>query len=172
MNAKTMGKVLVWLGMGALLAGCGSGGWTRDLSGPAEVFEVRLLGSSPGDLTAAVLAVGGVTATTRGVPLDVEPMQDAVDLTNTHQAWLIGRVRVPEGVEAVDLTVQFDEAGGYESRADNGAVDTRLAAVAWHAPVTWLRTNGHAVVDLDLQRSLVPDGVESRRLIPAATIRY
>lgn len=170
---KTTGKMLVLLGAAALVTGCGPGDGTRNLKqdGPAETFEVRLLGSSPGDLSAAVVSVAGVTATTRGLLLDVEPVLDTVDLTATRQAWLLGRVRVPQSVEAVDFTIQFDD-GGYESLAGNGVVDSRLAVVSWRAPVASLRTNGHVVIDLDLQGSLVTTGAETRRLIPAATIRY
>lgn len=171
---KTTGKLLVLLGMAALLTGCDPGDRTRDLTHEVKVetFEIRLLGSSPGDFSAAVLSVGGVTASARGWALDVEPLLDAADLTATHQAWLLGRVRVPPDADSVDFTVRFDDAGGYESRLGNGMVDSRLAVVSWKAPVAWLRTNGHVVIDLDLQRSLVATGPETRRLIPAATIRY
>jgi hypothetical protein len=171
---KTILKLGVLLGTAALVTGCGPGDRTRNLTREVEteVFEVRLLGSSPGDLSAAVLSVADITATTPSRMLYVEPVLDTVDLTATHQAWLVGQLRVPEGVAAVDLSVQFDDAGGYESRLGNGMVDSRQAVVSWHAPVAWLRTNGHVVIDLDLQRSLVAIGGETRRLIPAATIRY
>jgi hypothetical protein len=171
---KTFAKLLVLLGMAALVSGCGPEERTRDLPGaPPAMFELRMLGVGQGDLSSALISVSSVTASARGAPLEVEPVLDTVELTQPDQAWLLGRVRVPEGVERVDFDVRFDDAGGYESKLQSGAVASRRAEIAWSAPVTWLRTHGHAVIHLDLERSLVATGAaDSRRLIPAASIHY
>jgi hypothetical protein len=167
-------KVLVLVGMGALVSGCGPDERTRNMDEgpPPEAFQLRMLGVDQGNLSAALLSVSSVTATADGLSLEVVPAYDTVDLTANRQAWLLGRVLVPKGVESVDLTVRFDDAGGFESRLGNGMVDSRRAVVSWRAPVAWLRTNGHAVIHLDLQRSLVVTGPEARRLIPSAAIHY
>jgi len=170
---KTALKLLVPLGIAAVAVGCGAD-QTRDIgTRPADrVFEIRLLGQNEGELSAVLLPVASVTASTRGHQLDVQTVVDFMDLTATRQAWLLGRVSVPEGAPDVDISVRFDDAGGYEWSRGNGAVEARGAEVRWRAPVEWLRRNGHAVIQMDLKRSLVARGSDSARLIPSVTVSY
>ncbi|HZN95235.1 MAG TPA: hypothetical protein VFB81_21135 [Myxococcales bacterium] len=169
---KTIVKGLVLVGVAAVLTGCGESSTRNMLKDQrTEVFEVRMLGQDRGDLSSALLSVASVTASTRGQPLEVEPVVDTMDLTQTRQAWLLARVRVPEGAPDVDFSVLFDDAGGYESAGGNGWVESRGMAIAWRAPVGWLQRNGHVVIHMDLGRSLVPhEG--AMRLIPNAVINY
>jgi len=170
---KTSLRIALWVAVLSVVAGCG-GDKTRTVKNDASVqkFEIRLLGEKPANLTAALVGLSGLDASARGAPLEVEPAADRVDLTVPNQAWLIGKVAVPEGVTEVDFSLRFDDAGGYESAAGNGALEARGAEVRWRAPVEWLQTHGHVVVHVDLSRSLVYRGVDTARLLPNASIHY
>jgi len=168
LTLKRLGVVGV-VGIAAMAAGCSDGGTGR--TGQAEAFEIQLVGHGQGNLSSVLLPVAGVTATSRGQPLEVETLVDTVDLAANRRAVPVARVRVPAGTRDVDLSVQFDDAGGYESARASGAVEARGAEIRWHAPVGWLQMNGRATIDMDLRRSLAARG-DSMWLIPSATVSY
>lgn len=104
--------------------------------------------------------------------LVTQPRQDVLDLGNTDQAWLLGTFQVPSTVDTVHVRLSFDDFGGYEGPAGAGALDTRTRAIEFDAPVSSLALRGHAVVHLNLARSIVPEGSGRGLLLPVVKVEY
>lgn len=141
-------------------------------SSTARAFEVRVRGENLQGATAVLLRLGSLKATVDGREVPVSMEEAAVDLAVPNQAWLVGRVSVPEGAADVHFELEFAQFGGLESQGNGAAIEGRHIPISWTAPVSWLERNGHTVVHLDVGRSLIEAGSETRALIPALSIQY
>jgi hypothetical protein len=95
-----------------------------------------------------------------------------VDLTARDHAHLVGHFVVPEGVDRVQVTLAFDEFGGWEQGGSAGALDTRVAPLRFEAPVDSLSQRGRAVVLVDVAQSLQPVGQTELLLLPDLQVNY
>lgn len=144
-----------------------------NLSPDEQVFEVRIRGENIQDSQAFLMNIQELTASTpEGKPLRMVEGQGFVDLANPNQAWLLGKVVVPKGVDQVKFSLLLDQYGGFAVTTAAGAIQGRGMPINWTAPLSWLEENGHAVVHLDLTRSLMQAKGETRWFIPALGIHY
>ena len=163
------------------LTGCGEG-QTREAAAPRPDFpeelqgqriELRLKGVNNPGYGSALVQVRRLSVTTpqgQALPTRLKSRQ-TLELTNPEHSHLVGRFVVPEGVERVNVEVEFDDFGGYEADSGGGVIDTRVAPLRFEAPVAYLSERGRAVVHLDLGLSLRAQG-ESRLLLPSLDVRY
>jgi hypothetical protein len=145
---------------------------TEDAAPVGQNFELRLRGENAQGYDAVLVPIRSLAVTTaQGEPLPVRLAARTVDLTRKDHAHLVGHFFVPEGVGAVKVTLNFDDAGGWEQRGQGGALDTRVPPVRFEAPVDSLSLHGRAVVLLDVDKSLQPVG-EQRLLLPSLRVNY
>jgi hypothetical protein len=107
-----------------------------------------------------------------GKSLPVRLMARTVDVTAKDHAYLVGTFFVPEGVSQVKVALAFDDYGGWEQRGLAGALDTRVAPLRFEAPVDSLSLRGRAVVQLDVEGSLLPTTEGERLLLPSLKVNY
>ena len=137
-------------------------------------LEIRLRGVDPGGYTAVLVETRDLDVSANGQALAVVPGQVHIDLTNPDHAWLAGTVRVPDGVDRLDVKLRLDDFGGYEAADGKGEIDAR-SPMSFSVKVDrgQARPVGAPVevtALLDLAHSLVPvrDGV--RVLLPQVSI--
>lgn len=138
---------------------------------PGGTYELRLLGTDAAGWSRARLPVKEVVVTGGGYRLPVEFVPTTVDLAYTQHAWRVARVFVPDGVDALQVTLVFDEGGTFARGGEQGALATRVAPVHFAASRAELQRHGHAVVHVDVERSF-PRLAGERVLLPRLTVRF
>jgi hypothetical protein len=139
---------------------------------PPLVGELRLLGVDQAAFTSARVKVKSVEAIASGAALDVSGLVDGIDLGVPSQAWLLGTFTVPASADAVEVKVVFEDAGAFDAGAAHGTIDSGCTAIVATLPVKLLALRGHAVVHLDVARSLVRLKDDAAMLVPQFEIAY
>jgi hypothetical protein len=175
MNQHTKKWLVVLSALVTLVAiGCGSD-HTRpsfDQSSQGLTAELRITGANVANYKAVLMDLLDVEVWADGSPLPIErPHEAAIDLSRIEHAFLAARFTVPEGASALRFRARLDDFGGFESTAKAGAIDARSGLVAFESPVEWVSRLGHAVVQVDLERSLINAG-EDRLLLPHFQVQY
>lgn len=154
----------------AVAAGCSSPARTQ----PGTRVELRLLGANPGAYHAVLVEVRELRVTAGGHALTVEPAQVHIDLTNQQQAWLVGAVRVPDGVDRLDVRLRLDDFGGFEATGAAGAAGEIDARTPISFSTGFDRTLAvpQSTAILDLSRSLASTRADARLLLPQVSIAY
>src|SRR5262249_19840987 len=100
-----------------LFAGC-----TQSSPAPpaGTPLELRLRGDDTSGFRAVLLEVRELQVDAGGQALVVEPGQIHLDLTDSEHAWLLGTVRVPDGVDRVEVRLRLDDFGGFETNDAGG----------------------------------------------------
>jgi hypothetical protein len=120
-------------------------------------FELRLQGMDVGDLESVLVRLKAVEVRANGTVLANTLMTPEMDLVNVAHGFLLTTFRAPAGVEEVDLSVAFDSARA--TRAKHVLdVDLGCEVVRVKAKVKLLEQRHHAVIFLDLARSLAKVG--------------
>jgi hypothetical protein len=120
-------------------------------------FNLRLQGVDNGDFKSMMLRVKAVEVRANGMVLANTLMTSQMDLTTASQAFLLANFRAPAGVEEVEFTVAFDSATA-ATAAKTFDVDLGCEVVRLNAKVKLLQQRNHAVIFLDLARSLAKAG--------------
>ncbi|MBN1204037.1 MAG: hypothetical protein JXB05_03825 [Myxococcaceae bacterium] len=145
---------------------------TPDVAPAGRHFELRLRGENAQGYDSVLVPIQSLHASAAGEALPVRLVARTVDMTAKDHAHLVGHFFVPEGVERVQLTLAFDEFGGWEQGGRAGALDTRVAPLRFEAPVDALSLHGRAVMLLDVGRSLQPVDEAERLLLPRLEVNY
>jgi len=126
-------------------SGGGSGGDTSSNPGSAaeRSLELRLQGMDAGGLESLFLRVKGVEVRANGM----------VDLTVANNAFLLTTFKAPAGVEEVEVAVALDSATAVMPK-ESFDVDLQCEVIRLNAKVKLLEQRHHAVIFLDLARSL------------------
>jgi len=130
---------------------------------------LRLRGVAAGDLAAFALTLGSVEASA-GAPLPLaQPLPPgAIDLVRDH-AYRLGVVTPPAGASAVQVTVPVVAA----SAAGLDGIDVCTPPITFaFDPSRVDPSRCHAVVELDLARSLQAGAPGGAALLPHFTVRY
>ncbi|MFL5247044.1 MAG: hypothetical protein ACJ79V_04410 [Myxococcales bacterium] len=139
-------------------SGTGSDTSTGTQGGTADrAFEVRLRGVDVGDLESLLLRVKAVEVRANGMVLANTLMTSQMDLTTVAQAFLLTTFRAPAGVEEVEVRVALDSAM-VSTGTQTLDVDLGCEVVRVNAKVKLLQQRNHAVIFLDLARSLAKAG--------------
>lgn len=133
--------------------------------------ELRLRGVGPGDYTEVLAMIHKVEVLIDGRPTRFELREEVINLANPAHAWLLGSFRLPDTITDVSVSIGFGPTAGTQSPTGPSAIDLRAGPMQFHAPAGHLRFNAHAVVELELQRSLVA-GSEYPLLLPNFSVRY
>ena len=143
---------------------------------PAEkgfVAVLRMRGENPQGVSGLFLGMKDVKVFAGGKELAVSAPRDAVmNLANATHAWELGRFTVPAGTTSVQVAMQIDDYGGFESAGRSGTVNARTAPITFEATAEQLAVHGHAVVHLNVDRSLFDVGNGERLLLPKVTVRH
>ena len=135
--------------------------WVHD-----RTAELRLLGVDSASYARAALYLAEVEVKASGKVLETKNSQAFVDLATASQAWLLGRVQVPDGEKELELRVRFKAQGGDFLRGtQHGAIDGGCAEIRIVVPVKGLEARGHAVLHVDVEESLRRNG-EMRVFLP------
>jgi len=139
-------------------SGTGSDTSTGTQGGTADRgFEVRLQGMDVGDLESLLLRVKAVEVRANGMVLANTLMTSQMDLTTVAQAFLLTTFRAPSSVEEVEVRVALDSATASTAK-QTFDVDLGCEVVRVNAKVKLLQQRNHAVIFLDLARSLAKAG--------------
>jgi hypothetical protein len=150
----------------------GGPGTSNDAPTPALVGELRLLGVDQASFTSARVKVKSVEASANGAPIAIGGLVDGIDLGVPTQAWLLGTFTVPPSADAVDVKVVFEDAGAYDAGAEHGTIDSGCTAIVATVPVKLLALRGHAVIHLDVSRSLVRISDGAAMLVPQFELAF
>ncbi|HLT30153.1 MAG TPA: hypothetical protein VK013_08915 [Myxococcaceae bacterium] len=132
---------------------------------------LRLQGIGIGAYTAVLGQIRSVEVRVDGVEQEVRLERGSVDLARTGHAWKLATFTIPDGAREVSVALRFDDFGGYESSAGAGMVDLRVPPLRFSAPAENFIEHRHAVVHLDVARSLLDRG-EGRLLLPSFQVHY
>jgi hypothetical protein len=169
-DARTPGTEVVHEGPGTTPAPIdGTGTAPSPSDGTAQV---RLLGVEQGPFTSTRVKVKAVELRANGQLLDSSGLVDGIDLAVANQAWLLATFKVPSTVDAVALTVVFENAGTFETDRAQGGVDAGCTAIRATLPVNLLALRSHAVIHLDLSRSLVKVSESAAMLVPQFKVDF
>jgi hypothetical protein len=139
---------------------------------PGRSYDLRMSGVNAGAWAQARIPVKEVQVLANGVRLPVEYQPGAVvDLALPNHAALVGRVWVPDSVEDVAVTLVFDDGGTFTRGVETGVLASRVAPVQFTMRRSQFASNGHAVLDVDVERSLLSYAGE-RILLPRLTLRF
>jgi hypothetical protein len=116
-------------------------------------FEVRLQGVDVGDLESLLLRVKAIEVRANGMVLANTLATSQMDLTTVAQAFLLTTFRAPAGVEEVEVRVALDSATASMGKQTLD-VDLGCEVVRVNAKVKLIQQRNHAVIFLDLARSL------------------
>jgi hypothetical protein len=140
-----------------------------DTAAPGELAgmaALRLLGVVNPGYTSVFLSVSDVQVWVDGSPVAVNlgDVLMPMDLANGDQAWLLGRFALPPAGEVVKVKIVLDDFGAFEGMGA-GDIDARGLPIEYTVPSDWFQPRRHAVIHLDLTRSLVAEG-DSKLLLP------
>jgi hypothetical protein len=134
--------------------------------------ELRLLGVDQGAFDSARVKVKSVEAIASGTALQVSGLVDGIDLGVPTQAWLLGTFTVPPAADAVEVKVVFEDAGAFDAGAAHGTIDSGCTVIVATLPVKLLALRGHAVVHLDVARSVVRIHDAAALLVPQFELAF
>jgi hypothetical protein len=171
MTRTSIGLAII---LGLLAYGCGHsnhdavGASTPSPEGGAA-FSLRLAGVDAGDFVSARMRIQSVQVSGGGSVL-ANAVLPELDLAPPGQAHLLASFKVPAGIEEVDFAVAF--AGGAVATAKSKLdVDAQCHTLRLAGKVSRIAERRHAVIQLDLARSLVPSGA-SLTLVPHFELVY
>jgi hypothetical protein len=134
---------------------------------------LRMRGENLGGVSGLYLGVKDVRVFAGQQELPVSVARDAVmNLANSGHAWRLGQFAVPPGVRSVRVEVQVDDYGGFETAGAAGTVNARTAPIVFEATTEDLALHGHAVMHVNVDRSLFDLGNGERLLLPKVTVRH
>ncbi|MBJ6760626.1 hypothetical protein JGU66_07610 [Myxococcaceae bacterium JPH2] len=142
-------------------------------------YEVRILGTSAKKFQGAFINVDSMTVTANGTPLPVEMKSTVMDLARTDHAFLVGLFTLPPGTDSAQVVIRLDEFGGFDGAngpsgvsGPSGALDVRTAPIRFEVTRALLTPRRHAVVQVDLSRSVVSQRAGDTLLLPSTVVAY
>jgi hypothetical protein len=138
---------------------------------PARAF-IRMLGAANPGFEALLADVASITVEVDGaaVPLDFTGVQ-TMDLTNPDQAWRVASFAMPAPGSKVHVSIQLDDPASWERAGAAGDLDTCGPPIEFTAPAEWFALRGHAVIVLDLGRSII-GAPDHAALLPNLQVRF
>src|ERR1700704_6438542 len=160
MKRATISAALVLV---LFMAGCGrhaatiDGGGTPVQDSGTGRFSLRLTGGDKGNFVSARMRIQSLQVTSGGTVLANAPHTREVDLAEMGQAYLLASFQPPAGAEDVEFAVSF-ESGTVATETASFSVDSRCQTLHLAGKVSKIAERKHAVIHLDVARSLVPSG--------------
>ena len=144
----------------ALLAfGCGrtgGGGTANDVPpAPDSAFGLRIAGDDAGDFLSARMRIKSVRVTSGGTVLADDLRTPEMELTAPDSSYLLTRFQPAAGTEDVEFEVAF-ESGTVVTANGSQALEAACEVIRLPAKVSQIAQRKHAVIHLDLSRSLMP----------------
>jgi hypothetical protein len=138
-----------------------------------QLATLRLLGVANPGFDAVVLDLAAVSVEVDGAPLAIDLSRvTTMDLTRADHAWDLGTFALPPPGTVAHVRIVLDDVGAWEQSGAAGALDACGLPIEFDAPAEWLALRGHAVVHLDLGRSVLKVGAEDAILLPQLQVRY
>lgn len=136
--------------------------------------ELKLKGVDLGAYRAMNVRVGDAKVMVDGRPVDVSFSADFVDLAaNANHAFTIGTFALPVDAERVQVELSFTDLGTFQSDAREGTVDLGVPPLQFEVPASYFAEHSHAVVHLNLARSLKSfEGEEQLLLLPDFQVHF
>ena len=159
------------------VAGCGryaasiDGGGTPVQDSGTGAFKLRLAGVDKGSFVSARMRIQSVQVTSGGVVLANAPHTPEVDLAEMGQSYLLASFQPPAGVEEVEFAVSF-ESGTVATETASFSVDSRCQTLRLAGKVSKIAERKHAVIHLDLSRSLVKVSESAAMLVPQFKVDF
>lgn len=155
----TRTMMMAALALALLAFGCGHSGapGTLDLVPPAAdtAFSLRIAGDDVGDFVSARMRIKSVRVTSGGTVLANDLRTADVELADTGNSYLLTRFQPPAGTEEVDFEVAF-EGGTVATAKGSHDVEAACETLRLGGKVARIGERRHAVIHLDLSRSLLP----------------
>ncbi|MFB1484911.1 hypothetical protein [Corallococcus sp. RDP092CA] len=135
-------------------------------------YEVRILGVGSHRYQGAYVNVDSMTVSAGGRELPVEMKATVMDLARPDHAALVGYFTLPPGVDSAEVVIRFDEYGAFEDGQRIGALDVRTAPLRFEVTRALLAPRKHAVVQLDLARSVIIPRVGDAMMMPTSAVAF
>ena len=134
---------------------------------------LRIKGVDIGNYSALLAQVRDARVLVDGRRIDVEVDGDFVDLARDGHAWTVGTFALPAGAKQVEVELEFDDYGGFQTDSAAGMVNLRVPNVRFVAPAAYFAEHSHAVLHLNLNRSLQAlDRAGELQLLPDFQVHY
>jgi hypothetical protein len=158
----TRTSIVLAILVGVLSYGCGNtnheaiaASTPPPAGGPS--FSLRLAGVDAGDFVSARMRIESVQVSGGGAVLANAVLTPEVDLAQAGQAYLLTSFAVPAGLEDVEFAIAFS-AGTVSTARSTLSVDTECHTLRLSGKVSRIAERKHAVIQLDVARSLIPFG--------------
>jgi len=168
-------KTMLLLCACCVAVGCGRGTVGEpDVQLEGDRAELRFRSENSGGFQFLELAIKEIRMVADGREVPVRLMAGSPDYLAPNHAPLVAELGLPTGAQAFQVEVVFDDFGAFETDTSQGFIDARIAPLSFEGTRDDLFTAGHAVVHLDLQRSLAEDSAapEQRLLLPNVNVRF
>jgi hypothetical protein len=155
-------------GLTLLGAACGGASTASTTAQPESLpgrGAIRLLGIGPSDLDSVLLDVESVELSCDGKPLASTRDAGPFELTRYDNAWLLALFDMP-AQGTIHVKVKLASAGTWARKGSYGPIDARGDLIEFDAPVGWFDRERHAVVQLDVARSLLDGCPGTKLLVP------
>ncbi len=136
-----------------------------------RLIELRLKGAEVADYSQILVMVDAVEVLIDGRPARFELREEVINLAQVTHAWKVGTFRLPDAAREVEIALRFGPTAGTIGNAGAGTIDLRTAPLRFHSASGHLRFNQHAVVHLDVARSLVSRDTHPL-LLPNFSVHY
>ncbi|HET9596721.1 MAG TPA: hypothetical protein VFP65_14125 [Anaeromyxobacteraceae bacterium] len=159
-------------GLLLLAAACGGRSGAASTAQPESLpgrGAIRLLGVGPSDLDSILLDVESVELSCDGNALASTRDAGPFELTRHDNAWLLALFDMP-AQGTIHVKIKLAGSGRWAAKGAYGAIDARGDAIEFDAPVGWFDRERHAVVQLDLARSLLDGCAGTKLLVPQLKI--
>lgn len=149
-----------------------------DASNPVTTSEpqsatLRILGVNNPGFDAVLVDLAEVSVEVAGTPADIDLSRvTAMDLTRGDHAWDLGSFALPPPGSVAHVRIVLDDVGAWEQGGEAGGLDACGRPIEFDAPAEWLALRGHAVVHLDLARSILLVDEDDAILLPQLQVRY
>ncbi|MGZ6126514.1 MAG: hypothetical protein ACXWLR_16210, partial [Myxococcales bacterium] len=122
---------------------------------PDTAFSLRITGDDVGDFLSARMRIKSVQVSSGGAILANDLRTPEVELTDTGNSYLLTRFQAPAGTEEVEFEVAF-EGGTIATSRGAAQVEAACETLRLGGKVSRIGERRHAVIHLDLSRSLLP----------------
>ena len=149
-----------------------------DATNPVTTSEpqsatLRILGVDNPGFDAVLVDLAEVSVQVDGTPADIDLSRvTAMDLTRDDHAWDLGSFALPPPGSVAHVRIVLDDVGAWEQGGEAGGLDACGRPIEFDAPAEWLALRGHAVVHLDLARSILLVDEDDAILLPQLQVRY
>lgn len=139
----------------------------------AITADLRIRGAKLDGIYSAHFTAADLRILIDGVEVPFTLHRPDVDVAQPGHAWKFASFELPEGARAVQVLLAMDQDEGYfATDSEDGRIDAPGLPIVFDAQASLIEARGKVVVELDLERSLVPVANGVREFLPFYRVDY